>query len=306
VGRRAPVRLLGRAIEGILSIAALAGLAGLVLFGRGALGISSLTPTSDVGLAAGAAASLTPSELTLAGATLLEAAHAKGAGGIGFEIVQTATLHAKANGPKIDIPDPNSRGSLGLTDEYEVASTIEHGTYTSDGFWMEMRDGPKPGGKPDFDHATYQFGAIVKAGKTYRNDGKGWYVTDQPPGIGLDPATVALLPTLLRNATNPMDAGTGSLDGVPVRNLTAGTKVADIPGIVAVDGADFTSIASPVKLAFDDLGRLVQLSVTAQNTNETRYDLLIDTVITFAYPPSAAPIPDPDPTLGPPPPAQKG
>jgi hypothetical protein len=49
-------------------------------------------------------------------------------------------------------------------------------------------------------------------------------------------------------------------------------------------------------------GRLVQLTVTAQNTNETTYDLLVETVITIAYPGSAPPIPDPARRPPPPPP----
>jgi hypothetical protein len=114
------------------------------------------------------------------------------------------------------------------------------------------------------------------------------------------------LPTLLRNASNPVDAGTGLIGGAPVRSVKAGGKVADVPGIVAVDGASFTAITSPVAFAFDDQGRLVQLSVTAQNTNETTYDLLIDTVITLAYPAAPPPISDPTPTLPPATAAPKG
>lgn len=300
---------LARAVEGVVAIIVFAALlaAAFAVRGRVSLGEPGLGGGApNVALAATVVAALTPPQLTSAAATALEAAHAKGAGGIAFQIVQTATLHAKAGGPRIDVPDPNSRGSLGLADVYQVGSAIERGTYTSDGFWMEMRDGPAPGEKPDFEHATYAFGAIIKAGKAYRNDGDGWYPTDQPPGIGLDPATAALLPTLLRNAASPIDAGPGLVDGAPVRNVTAAGKVADVPGIIAVDGASFTAITDPVRFSFDDQGRLVELEVTAQNTNETRYDLLIETVITLGYPASAPPVSDPTPTLPPATPAPKG
>jgi hypothetical protein len=303
-------RAFSRAVEAVASALVLAALLAAAIAVRGHTNpgdnFALSQPVTSVGLAAGAATGLTPPELTQAAAVALEAAHAKGFGGITFEIVQTATLHAKAGGPKIDLPDPNSRGSLGLADQYQVGSVIERGTYTSDGFWMEMRDGPTGGEKPDFEHATYQFGAIAKSGKTYRNDGDGWYATDQPPGIGLDPTTAALLPSLLRNAANPIDAGTDLIGASPVREVAAAANVADVPGIVAVDGKEFTSITSPVTFAFDDQGRLVRLSVTAKNTNETVYDLFVETEITFAYPSSAPPIPDPAPTAPPAAAAPKG
>lgn len=300
-GRSAAV---ARAVEGVVAVVVFVALLAGALAIRGRVnpgsGLVLAGGAPGVGLAAGAAAGLNPGQLIAAGATALEAAHAKGRGGITFQIVQTATLHAKPGGPKIDVPDPNSRGSLGTADEYQVGSTIERGTYTSDGFWMEMRAGPAKGDKPDWDHATYEFGALVKDNKTFRNDGQGWYETDGPPGIGLDPATAALLPRLLRNATGPVDAGAGQVGGLPVRNATASAKIADAPGLMAVDAKPFTALTDPITFSFDDQGRLVQLDATTQNTNEATFVLLVDTVITFGYPLTADPIPDPNPVWSPP------
>ena len=293
-----------RAIETMVAVVVLAALLVAAVAVRGRVNPGDTLVLGGgapgVGLAAGVAAGLSPVALKGAAADALEAAHAKGAAGITFEIVQIATLHAKAGGPKIDVPDPNSRGSLGLADEYQTGSTIERGVYTPDGFWMEMRAGPAKGDEPDWDHATYEFGALVTAGRTYRNDGEGWYETDSPPGIGLDPATAALLPSLLRNATNPVDAGAAAIGGLPVRNVTAGAKLADAPGIMAVDAKPFTKLSGPVTFAFDDRGRVAQLHAVTQNTNETTFDLLIDTVITFGYPLTADPMPDPTPAWAPP------
>lgn len=291
-------RAAARLAEVVGTLLILAILGGLLAFARGPHGLS--TAGAGVGLAPGAAAGLTPAGLASAAADALVAAHDKGAGGITFQIVQIATLHAKSGGPKIDVPDPNSRGSLGLADEYQIGSTIERGAYTPGGFWMEMRAGPQKGEKPDWNGAAYEFGAIVRAGTTYRNDGKGWYETDSPPGIGLDPATAALLPSLLRQATSPADVGTADLAGLPVRNVAAATKIADAPGIMAVDAASFTAITDPMTFAFDDRGRLVQLHAITKNTNEKTFDLLVDTVITFNYPLTADPIPDPTPVWAPP------
>src|SRR5204863_290981 len=127
------------------------------------------------------------------------------------------------------------------------------------------------------------------------NDAAGWYATDNPPGVGLDPRTAALLPALLRKATGVADAGTTPVNGATLPAVTGSAKVADIPGVIASDGAGFTELVAPLEFAFDDQGRLAQVHVLARNTNLDVYDLLIDTTITFAYPTTAAPLPDPSP-----------
>jgi hypothetical protein len=158
-----------------------------------------------------------------------------------------------------------------------------------------MRTGPAPGQTPDFLHAELQFSALAKGSNTWRNDSDGWYETEVPPGIGLDPRTASLLPGLLRGASSPVDAGSGLKDGVPVRRVKAGGKVAEIPGIVAADGESFTKLLEPIDYAFDATGRLVELRVVAQNLNMTDYDLVVETTITLRYDTPPGPLPDPVP-----------
>jgi len=244
---------------------------------------------------AAAAQSAEPAAMLATAADQLEAVTAKGGSGYTFESVQRSTMHAQAGGPQIEIPDPTDpHKSLGFADTYELGALIERGAVTPAGFSMEMRTGPAPGKPADWT-APYQFGAIVKAGKTYRDDGAGWYPTSSPPGIGLDPATAALLPTLMRNATDVADAPATVVNGSSLATVSGTSKVADIPGVVAVDGAGFTELVSPLDFAFDDQGRLVQLHALARNTNLKEYDLLVDVVITFAYPNAAPDLPDPVP-----------
>lgn len=266
----------------------------MVLIGGVMLARASGLIAPDHALAA-AAQSAEPAAMLATAADQLEAVTAKGGSGYTFEIVQRSTMHAQAGGPQIEIPDPaDPHKSLGFADTYELGALIERGAVTPAGFSMEMRTGPAPGKPADWT-APYQFGAIVNAGKTYRDDGAGWYPTSSPPGIGLDPATAALLPSLLRNATGVADAGTTDVNGTILAAVSGSSKVADIPGIVAVDGAGFTELVAPLDFAFDDLGRLVQLHSLARNTNLKEYDLLVDTVITFAYPTAAPDLPDPSP-----------
>jgi hypothetical protein len=246
-------------------------------------------------LPAAAASGLDPADRLGNAAAALELVTTKTGAGYTFEILQRSTIHARPGGPQIEIPDPTDRyKSLGFADAYEVGALIERGAVTPDGFTMEMRTGPAPGKAADW-KAAYQFGVISTGGKTFRDDGVGWYATASPPGIGLDPRTATLLPGLLRNVTNPADAGTKPVDGADLAAVTASAKVADIPGVVAADGASFTELVGPIDFAFDAQGRLAQVHIVARNTNLDVYDLLIDTTIAFAYPDQAAPLPEPVP-----------
>lgn len=276
---------LARAAEIAVTAVALAAFIVLLIFVRGRTGP----------LPAGAQLPTEPAARLAAAAALLEVSTAAGRPGYTFEIVQRSTITARPGGPKIEIPDPTDRSkSLGLADTYDVGALIERGAVTPDGFWMEMRTGPAAGKDPDWTSA-YQFGAISKGGATFRNDGVGWYATDNPPGIGLDPRTAALLPRLLRSATEATDGSARPVTGPSTAAVRAKAAVKDIPGVIASDGAPFTELVEPVDFAFDDQGRLIHLRVVARNTNLDVYDLLVDTTITFAYPATAAALPEPVP-----------
>jgi hypothetical protein len=233
----------------------------------------------------------------LAAADVLESKTAKGGPGYTFEIVQRSTMHARPGGPQIEIPDPSDRHkSLGFADSYEFGSLIERGSVTPAGFAMEMRTGPAPGRDPDW-KAPYQFGVTTSAGKTFRNDGSGWYPTDLPPGIGLDPATAALLPKLLRSTSAPFNSGFAVVGDVQLPIVSGVAHLDDVPGIVAVDAAPFTELVGPFEYAIDAQGRLAQIHAVARNTRLEAYDLIVDTVITFDYPSTADPLPEPSPAL---------
>ena len=111
-----------------------------------------------------------------------------------------------------------------------------------------------------------------------------------------------LLPTLLRDTTAAKDEGEKPVDEVPARVVSAVAEVADIPGVIAVDLAAFTELMAPVEFAFDDAGRLVELTVVARNTKLEGDDLVVTTVMTFDYPLLAPGLPEPKPVWVPPPP----
>ncbi len=252
----------GRArLSVLLPVLLVAGL----LVGRGAAAPSVLSSL------AGGAQSATPADLLASAADGLVSSTAVGGSGYSFEIVQTSTITAKPGGPKVEIPDPvDPKKILGLADEYYLIGLTQTGYVNPDGFFMEMRARPTtPEAKVDLANGQLLFRALVKAGLTYRDDGRGWYQTDSPPGIGLDPRTVELLPKLLREATQPSEVEPssaigrlGTADSV-VRALMATASVADIPGVIAADGAPFTELTRPLIFAFDDLGRPTGLIVTA-------------------------------------------
>lgn len=116
--------------------------------------------------------------------------------GFTFTVVSRSTLHALPGGPRIEVPHPTDRfKTIGLADEYYVGASIATGIVTRDGYFLQMRRGPATAdAAPDFEKAEPTLAALVTGGKMFRNDGDGWYPTDSPPGIGLDPRTAALLP----------------------------------------------------------------------------------------------------------------
>ena len=295
-GTRTP---LARAVEILIASVVVALAAAAMVVARSAPPATVTVPVSAV---TGGAPNAAPDELKAAAADLLEAATAKGGAGYRFEIVQRSTLTAKPGGPQIEVPDPIDRTkSLGLADTYYLIGLVETGYVTPAGFAMEMRAGPtSPDAAADLAKGELLFRALVRDGVTYRDDGLGWYPTDRPPGIGLDPATAALLPSLLRHVADAADADLavaegelGKADPAAARAITATGTVADIPGVVAVDGAPFTELKAPIALTFDAAGRLTGILVTARNTNVTAYDLVVVTEITLHY--DAVPVTLPEP-----------
>jgi hypothetical protein len=280
---------------------------------------SGVTTRPRLALTTAVGAELTPTDLPAAAADALEVATTLDGTGYTFEIVQHGTIVAKPDGPAIEAPDPTDPAKTVEAESAMVGTYLERGTVTPAGFHAEIRRGPEdPTAKPEWDGQSMELAALVVDGTTYRNDGEGWYATDRPPGIGLDPATAALLPTMLRGLTDVADdaqvrdaepdatpePGRAVADPfaevAPARRLEGDAKVADLPGIIAVDLADSTELREPAELAFDDQGRLVGLRVLARNTHLDRYDLLVETVITFAYPDTAPELPKPEPAWTPP------
>ena len=259
---------------------------------------SGLTTRPTSLLAPAAALTMTAAELQATAAEAIERAVAAGGAGITFDIVQRSTLHARPGGEPLEMPDPADPQRTIAVDAVAASTYLERGALTPDGFHSEIRRGPDdPAAAIDWAATRMALAALVRDGKTYRDDGAGWYPTDRPPGIGLDPASAALLPTFLRGLAEPREARPSGDDPfaavAPARRLAGATGVAHLPGIIAVDLASATEIDDPADLAFDDAGRLIGLRVVARNTHLETYDLLVETVIRFAYPERAPPLPDP-------------
>jgi hypothetical protein len=246
---------------------------------------TNLDPYLTGGLVDPAVAALSPSQLKSAAADKLEAATSKGGSGYAFEIVQTSTIAARPGGPLVDIPDPaNGRVIIGQASEYPYYTLLEHGVVTPAGFWSELRSWPVGAGEPEWDKAELRRSALVRDGETWRNDRQGWYQAKVVPGIGLDPATAALLPRLLRQSAAPAKLPDAGTDGAGVLRVAATGEVRDMPGVVSADGEAETRITEPIQFSFDGIGRLVEIHVVALNTNlEGDYDLAVDTVIAIRY-----------------------
>lgn len=270
-------------------------IAGLVL--ARLAGVTAIRPAF-----AAAASSTDPAALLASAADQLEAATAKGGPGYTFEVVARSILYARPDGPKIEVPDPlDPTKTLGLADEYDVGGSIASGFVTPDGYVLQMRRGPATRqDAPDFEKAETTLAALVRDGKDYRNDGNGWYETDLLPGIGLDPRTIAGLPTLLRQGTEAKAEDPVTIAGTSMAAVSAAGTVADAPGLMAIDAAPFTEFVGPLTYAFDDQGRLAQLTVRMRDTNSKVFELIVETTITFGYDGVPTELPKPEP-LAPPP-----
>jgi hypothetical protein len=268
------------AVRAAASIAALLLAVTAIALGRS----GNLDPFLIAGAINPSIAALSAEELTDQAAHQLELATAKGGQGYRFEVVQTTTMTAKPGGPLIDIPDPtNGRAIIGQATEYPYYVLLEQGLVTPAGFWSELRSWPIGAGEPDFNKAELRRSALVRDDDNWRNDREGWYRAEVLPGVGLDPQTADLLPKLLRQSTEQTKKDPETLDGAVVLRVDVTGKVANIPGVVAADGASYTELIAPVKFSFDESGRLVQIRVVALNANLKTYDLVVDTVISISY-----------------------
>jgi hypothetical protein len=286
------------ATSAVFGLAALVLLVGALILARSGWFVPLAHPNlAGIGLSA--------EQLMAVAATQLEAATAKGGSGYSFEVVQTSTIKARPGGPRIDIPDPsNAFKTIGQADEYFFYALIEKGAVRSDGFWSEMRTGPEPGEVADFEKANLRRAALVIDGVRWRNDQQGWYQVDVLPGVGLDPETSALLPSLLRDSTGSLSKEPLTVGGVILLRVDATGTVAELPGLVAADGAAFTKLIAPLEFGFDAQGRLARIHAIALNTNMDDFDLVVDTVITLIYD-NPGSLPQPDPIWVPPTPTQE-
>src|SRR5690606_35419604 len=136
---------------------------------------ATVGPTTLLGLTVGAEEA-TPEQLTATASNVLEAASAKAGAGYAFEIVQTSTMVQRPNGPPIAIEPAAGSGEPALVVEHLLATYLESGFVTPDGYFAEIRRGPDdPATKPDFTSGPIELAALVRDGRMWRNDGTGWY-----------------------------------------------------------------------------------------------------------------------------------
>ena len=294
-GGLARVRAIGQIIPSILAALLLAAIA---IVGRPTTG----RPTA-------AAGGSSPVDTIATAASLLEQSTASGGRGYRFEIAQRSTITARPGGPRIPVPDPAdpTGGKVVEVDAAYLNGLVETGWVVPDGFSMEMRSGPKDADAPaDLTGGQLLFRALVRDGKTFRDDGEGWYATERPPGVGLDPRTAALLPQLLREMTSPAAVETqlaegelGKSDDAAVKAVEASAAIANIPGVIAVDAESFTELTQPIAMTFDADGRLSGALVLARNTRMDEWDLIVVTEIVFRYDNVPKSLPEPTPVYAP-------
>ena len=174
----------------------------------------------------------------------------------------------------------------GTASEAYVTSMISAGAVSPDGFWMDMRRGPTPGAAPDFAASPVVFTVIEGPDGTARNDGQGFYATEQSPGMGFDPVTAKAFPRLLASLARLTDLGTAQIDGATLQGFAGTAAREDFPGVVAADGLAFTEPTFPIEVWYDADGDLVRVVAWARNLNQVAWDLVLETVVTLEYAPA--------------------
>ncbi|MBI2781170.1 MAG: RHS repeat protein [Chloroflexi bacterium] len=272
----------------------------LVSAGFLAVAITAIVPPPAQGLppggltAGGTPGPLTADERKAGAADRFEAALAAGGSGVTFEVTQHNTLYARAGGPKIELTDPADQTKVvAQVDERYVNTILSQGSVTADAFWMEMRVSRA------FDAMFAKADFLVRVqeadGKLWRDDGAGWYGTDESPGVGMDPVTARLVPTLLRSLADAQPTDPLQFDGRVLPGISGTAAKGVFPGVIAADGVGLTEATFQVESWFDAEGRLVRLQARARNLNQSTYDLISETVVTFGYggagkPPELTPI----------------
>jgi hypothetical protein len=283
-------RAFARVLSALLSLAVLVGAMTFVVVVRS--GITAVSEPPGVG-ASGAAA------LLEAAAKDIESLTSAGGKGIAFDAIQRTTEYRKAGGSPIPVVDPADQTKVvGTTDELYINGMMTQGLLTKDGFWMEMRLPPPPGQAADFDAAPRIFGVIQKNGLLWRDDGAGWYQTTQSPGMGIDPVSARQLPRALRKLASVSSLGKQVIDGTTLVGFKGTASIDDYPGVVAADGHDFTDGTFDFEVWFDPSSKLGRIVIRARNLNQTAYDLVSETVITFQRGRGGS-VPEPVPTMAP-------
>jgi hypothetical protein len=190
--------------------------------------------------------------------------------------------------------------TLELATSYYVGGSLAEGIVTPDGYFLQLKGGPVPEDRqPDIAAAVPTLAALVKDGKTFRDDGDGWYETDLPPGIGLDEATIALLPTLLRDAGSPEATDARLVDGAVAAGIRAEGSIEDAPALHAVGTLEYTELLGPMSFALDEDNRLVEIGAVMRNLRMETFDLLVTTTVTLRYPTEPLVLPEPVPAMPP-------
>lgn len=259
---------------------------------------TSLVPARDAALA-GAGGSLTPAGRLSAAGQVLTGAMNSGGAGFSFFAIQRTTEYAKTGGQQINVVDPaDGRTVLGTTSQLFVGAMMSQGFVSPAGYFMDMRVGDSKSTTASFATAPKAFAVIVRGAKTWRDDGAGWYTTSESPGMGIDPTSLRSLPGALTKVSALRTVGSSLLGSITTTQFSATAAIADYPGAVAADGKDFTEATFPVRAWLDGQNRVVQLVITAKNLNQTTWDLVSETTITFDYGPPGA-LPQPAPTMAP-------
>ena len=228
-----------------------------------------------------------PAQLLARAAGDLSLRLAPGGQGLSFEVLQRQSPVLGPMAPSLPVALPGSDGKPASS------AYMTRGFARGTDFYMAIRAVDPALATPTFEGGLPLFEAIASGGRSWRQEGEGFYETAVLPGLGIDPVSLARFPDLLRHLAGPVDVGEDTVGGEQAHHLRGTASVADWPGFIATDAAGLTASPFTVEVWLATDGRLLALEGSTRNLSEPGHDLEVSDRITFG---TAVPERAPDPS----------
>lgn len=185
--------------------------------------------------------------------------------GVSFLVLQRQVLHQTSAAPELRTDaDPSPEAGAGpMNVAYMTRGFARDGVLS-----MEIRAVDPSLDAPSFEDGLLLFRVLTKDDQVWRDEGEGFYTVDDPPGLGMDPASISRLPALLEHLEHVVDLGEQIYQGDNAHRYRGEVAAVRWPGIIAADALAFTESPLELDAWIGQDGELVGLAARTSNLNE--------------------------------------